>query len=131
MALCYVCVSRSCQGSYHLTLLASHISTSNNLIVLATWYAFKMWVLTVTTTWFWYMWLNFGKVTKLSHWASSIWLLHVIATLTHYPCTVSLSSLTNYSASLELILLTLWGHHWNNKLHGKHQIRSILASNWP
>ena len=47
------------------------------------------------------MWLNFGKLTKLSHYAYFILLAQLIATLILYPFTVPLPGLANWSAFLE------------------------------
>ena len=46
-------------------------------------------------------WTNFGKPTKLSHMANSGLSLHLIATLMHYPCTVSLPAIASWPAFLE------------------------------
>ena len=51
--------------------------------------------------------LDIGKPTKLSHLAYSILLAQLIATLIHYPCTVALAGLADWSAFLGLILPTM------------------------
>ena len=57
---------------------------------------------------FWlYMWLDIGKPTELSHWAYSILLAQLMATLIHYTFTLPLSGLVDWSAFLERLLLTL------------------------
>ena len=47
---------------------------------------------------------GYWKPTKLLHLAYSILLAQLIASLIHYPCTVALTGLTDWSAFLELIL---------------------------
>ena len=44
------------------------------------------------------MWKDFGKLIKLLYQACYNLLAQLIATLMHYPCTVSLTSLANWSA---------------------------------
>ena len=53
------------------------------------------------------IWLDFGKLTELSHLAYSIILAELIATLVHYTYTVQLPGLVDWSAFLEQVLLTL------------------------
>ena len=50
---------------------------------------------------------DFGKPTELSHWAYSILLAQLMATLVHYTYTVPLPGLVNWSAFLEQVLSTL------------------------
>ena len=54
-----------------------------------------------------WLWLDFGKLTKLSHWANSIILAQLMATLVHYTYTVPLPGLIDWSAFLERVLPTL------------------------
>ena len=54
-----------------------------------------------------HMWLDFGKPTELSHWAYSILLAQLMATLIHYTFTLSLPGLVDWSAFLERLLPTL------------------------
>ena len=50
----------------------------------------------------------------------SILLAQLIDALIHYPCTVALTGLADWSAFLELVLLTMWSHNWDNGAHGGH-----------
>ena len=68
------------------------------------------------------MWLDIGRPTKLSHLAYSILLAQLIATLIHYPCTVALTGLADWSAFLELVLPSMWSHDWDSGAHGGHQM---------
>ena len=54
-----------------------------------------------------HMSLDFGKPTELSHWAYSIFLAHLMATLVRYTYTVPLSGLVDWSAFLERVLPAL------------------------
>ena len=54
-----------------------------------------------------HMWLDFGKATEMSHWAYSILLAQLMATLIHYTFTLPLSGLVDWSAFLEQLLPTL------------------------
>ena len=65
-----------------------------------------------------HMWLDFGKPTEMSHLANCTFLAQLIATLIHYPCTVVIPGLAAWSAFLERILPTMWGHDWDNGTHG-------------
>ena len=58
----------------------------------------------------------------MSHLAYSILLAQLIATLIHCPCTVALTGLADWSAYLELVLLTMSSHDWDNGAHGGHQM---------
>ena len=49
------------------------------------------------------MWLDFGKLPKLSHQANSILLAQLIATLIHHPYTVVLPGLADWFAFLEQV----------------------------
>ena len=71
-----------------------------------------------------YMWLDIGKPTKLSHLPYSVLLAQLIATLIHYPCTVVLMGLVDWSAFLELVLPTMssYDRQWRpwRALDGRH-----------
>ena len=72
-----------------------------------------------------YMWLDTGKPTELSHLAFSILLAQLIPTRIHYPCTVALIGLAEWSAFLELVFPAMWSHVWDNGAHGWHQMGGI------
>ena len=65
---------------------------------------------------------GYWKLTELSHSAYSILLAQLIATLIHYPCTVALTGLTDWSAFLKTVLLTIWSHIWDNGAHQGHHM---------
>ena len=52
----------------------------------------------------------------------------LIATLIHYPCTVALTGLTEWSAFLEMVLPTMWSHDWDNGAHGGYQMGGTYGS---
>ena len=54
-----------------------------------------------------YMRLDFGKPTKMSHFANYTFLAQLIATFIHYPCTVAIPGLAAWSAFLERIFPTM------------------------
>ena len=62
--------------------------------------------------------MDFGKPTELSHWAYSILLAQLMATLIHYTFTLPLSGFVDWSAFLEQLLPTLLIHDWDNGTHG-------------
>ena len=51
--------------------------------------------------------LDIGKLTEMSHLANCILLPQLIATLIHYPYTVALVGLADWSAFLKLVLPTM------------------------
>ena len=51
--------------------------------------------------------MDLQKPTITSHLANCILLAQLIATLIHYPCSVVLMGLANWSAFLELVLSTM------------------------
>ena len=72
-----------------------------------------------------YMWLDFGKPTELSHWAYSILLAQLMATLIHYTFTLPLSGLVDWSAFLKRLLPTLSIQDWDNGTHGGHYMEGM------
>ena len=74
------------------------------------------------------MWLDLQNPTIMSHLANCIVLAQLIATLIHYPCTVVLMGLVNWSAFLELVLPTMWSHDWDNGTHGGHHMGGMHGS---
>ena len=71
---------------------------------------------------YYYLGLDIGTPTELSHLAYSILLAQLIPTLIHYSCTVALAGLADWSAFLGLVLLTMSIHVWDNGAHGGHQM---------
>ena len=55
----------------------------------------------------WYVTADIGKPTEMSHLTYSISLAQLMDTLIHYPCTVALPGLADWSAFLELVLPTM------------------------
>ena len=73
------------------------------------------------------LWLDFRKTAKLSHWVCSILLAQLIATLIHYPFTVPLPGLSDWSAFLyrasfaDLVISWLRQLHPWRELHGRYR----------
>ena len=78
------------------------------------------------------MWLDLQKPTVMSNLANCIVLAprrlaQLIATLVHYPRIV-LMGLVDWSAFLELVLPTMWGHNWDNGSHRGHSLDGRCGS---
>ena len=61
----------------------------------------------------------------MSHLAYIILLAQLIDTLIHYLCTVALTGLADWSAFLELVLLTMWSHKWDDGAYGGHYMEGM------
>ena len=71
------------------------------------------------------MWLDFGKLTKLSH----LGLFRFIGPANGYTCALHIHSafirLVDWSAFLEQVLLTLWIRNWDIGSNGGHYIEGM------
>ena len=61
----------------------------------------------------------------MSHLTYSILLAQLIATLIHYPCTVVLPGLADWSVFLEWVKLIMLSHDLDNGAHGGHQMGGV------
>ena len=82
----------------------TYVSNHNDIMCYYFWYALlndsNIFYVSVIVT-------GFGKLTEMVHLANCIFLAQLIATLIHYPCTVAILGLADWSAFLQWILPTM------------------------